>query len=135
VPIPRKPDVAINEANRLIAGRRRHYQRVYASSHAVPSGQVEQKKILITTAVSTACSGQNLQNVFVRRFPDQYGGPLQLPHQHAGKRDRARTSKCADHEDGPYGVGVAAADEAIQAGRTQVVLGRLFGVRARPLGA
>ena len=74
-----KPDVAINEANRLIDQEKIEIiNGVYASSHAVPlSAKVEQqKKILwITTAVSTAVfKDKNLQYVFRAQIhSDQYG--------------------------------------------------------------
>jgi len=74
-----KPDVAINEANRLIDQEKIDIiNGVYASSHAVPlAAKVEQqKKILwITTAVSTAVfKDKNLQYVFRAQIhSDQYG--------------------------------------------------------------
>src|SRR4030081_2089550 len=74
-----KPDVAINEAERLINQEKIDIiNGVYASSHAVPlAGKVEQhKKILwITTAVATAVfKDKNLQYVFRAQIhSDQYG--------------------------------------------------------------
>src|SRR6202171_3129798 len=74
-----KPDVAINEAERLIRQEKIDIiNGVYASSHAVPlSAKVEQqKKILwITTAVATAVfKDKNLHYVFRAQIhSDQYG--------------------------------------------------------------
>ena len=94
---------------------------VYASSHAVPlAAKVEQqKKILwITTAVSTAVfKDKNLQYVFRAQIhSDQYGQAFAgfiAEHAKAKLGMEPKDVKVAlIHEDGPYGVGVAAADEA-----------------------
>jgi branched-chain amino acid transport system substrate-binding protein len=128
-----KPDVAINEAERLINQEKVEILNgVYASSHAVPlSAKVEQqKKILwITTAVSTAVfKDKNLQYVFRAQIhSDQYGQAFaSFIAEHAQAKlgmDPKDVKVALIHEDGPYGVGVAAADEAYakQAG-IQVVL-------------
>jgi branched-chain amino acid transport system substrate-binding protein len=128
-----KPDVAINEAERLINQEKVEIiNGVYASAHAVPlSAKVEQqKKILwITTAVSTAVfKDKNLQYVFRAQIhSDQYGQAFaSFLGEHAqGKlgMDAKDVRIALIHEDGPYGVGVAAADEAYakQAG-LQIVL-------------
>jgi branched-chain amino acid transport system substrate-binding protein len=128
-----KPDVAINEAERLISQEKVDIiNGIYASSHAVPvSAKVEQqKKILwITTAVSTAVfKDKNLHYVFRAQIhSDQYGqafGAFLSEHAQAKLGMDPKDVKVAlIHEDGPYGVGVAAADEAYskQAG-LQVVL-------------
>jgi len=128
-----KPDVAINEAERLINQEKVDIiNGIYASSHAVPvSAKVEQqKKILwITTAVSTAVfKDKNLHYVFRAQIhSDQYGqafGAFLSEHAQAKLGMEPKDVKVAlIHEDGPYGVGVAAADEAYakQAG-LQVVL-------------
>src|ERR1700758_5006896 len=117
-----KPDVAINEAERLISQEKLDILNgVYASSHAVPlSAKVEQqKKILwITTAVSTAVfKDKNLHYVFRAQIhSDQYGqafGGFLAEHAKAKLGIEPKDVKVAlIHEDGPYGVGVAAADEA-----------------------
>ncbi|MDD1531643.1 ABC transporter ATP-binding protein [Bradyrhizobium sp. WBOS7] len=117
-----KPDVAINEAERLISQEKIDILNgVYASSHAVPlAAKVEQqKKILwITTAVSTAVfKDKNLQYVFRAQIhSDQYGqafAAFLTEHAKAKLGMEAKDVKVAlIHEDGPYGVGVAAADEA-----------------------
>ena len=117
-----KPDVAINEANRLIDQEKIDIiNGVYASSHAVPlAAKVEQqKKILwITTAVSTAVfKDKNLQYVFRAQIhSDQYGQAFAgFISEHAKTKlgmDPKDVKVALIHEDGPYGVGVAAADEA-----------------------
>jgi branched-chain amino acid transport system substrate-binding protein len=128
-----KPDVAINEAERLINQEKVDILNgVYASAHAVPlaAKAEQQKKILwITTAVSTAVfKDKNLQYVFRAQIhSDQYGQAFaSFLSEHAqGKLGMAPKDVriALIHEDGPYGVGVAAADEAYakQAG-LQIVL-------------
>ena len=128
-----KPDVAINEAVRLIDQEKVDIiNGVYASSHAVPlAAKVEQqKKILwITTAVATAVfKDKNLQYVFRAQIhSDQYGQAFaSFIAEHAKTKlgiEPKDVKVALIHEDGPYGVGVAAADEAYsrQAG-LQVVL-------------
>ncbi|TYL84986.1 ABC transporter substrate-binding protein [Bradyrhizobium rifense] len=117
-----KADVAINEAERLISQEKIDIiNGVYSSAHAVPmAAKVEQqKKILwITTAVSTAVfKDKNLQYVFRAQIhSDQYGQAFAgFIAEHAkGKlgMDPKEVKVALIHEDGPYGVGVAAADEA-----------------------
>ena len=128
-----KPDVAINEAERLISQEKIDIiNGIYASSHAVPlSSKVEQqKKILwITTAVATAVfKDKNLHYVFRAQIhSDQYGQAfVGFLTEHAKEKlgiEPKDVRIALIHEDGPYGVGVAAADEAYskQAG-LQVVL-------------
>jgi branched-chain amino acid transport system substrate-binding protein len=117
-----KPDVAINEATRLIDQEKVDIiNGIYASSHAVPlAAKVEQqKKILwITTAVATAVfKDKNLHYVFRAQIhSDQYGQAFAsfiTEHAKAKLGVEPKDVKVAlVHEDGPYGVGVAAADEA-----------------------
>ncbi len=117
-----KADVAINEAERLISQEKIDIiNGVYSSAHAVPmAAKVEQqKKILwITTAVSTAVfKDKNLQYVFRAQIhSDQYGQAFAgFIAEHAkGKlgMEPKDVKVALIHEDGPYGVGVAAADEA-----------------------
>jgi branched-chain amino acid transport system substrate-binding protein len=128
-----KPDVAINEAERLINQEKIDIiNGIFASSHAVPlSAKVEQqKKILwITTAVATAVfKDKNLQYVFRAQIhSDQYGQAFaSFISEHAKAKlgmEPGDVKVALIHEDGPYGVGVAAADEAYskQAG-LQIVL-------------
>src|SRR5216684_5317253 len=117
-----KPDVAINEAERLISQEKIDIiNGIYASSHAVPlSSKVEQqKKILwITTAVATAVfKDKNLHYVFRAQIhSDQYGQAFaSFLTEHAKEKlgiEPKDVKVALIHEDGPYGVGVAAADEA-----------------------
>jgi branched-chain amino acid transport system substrate-binding protein len=117
-----KADVAINEVERLINQEKVDIiDGVYSSAHAVPlSAKVEQqKKILwITTAVSTAVfKGKNLHYVFRGQIhSDQYGEAFaSFLTEHAKAKlgvDPSDVKVALIHEDGPYGVGVAAADEA-----------------------
>jgi branched-chain amino acid transport system substrate-binding protein len=128
-----KPDVAINEAERLISQEKIDIIiGIYASSHAVPlAARVEQqKKILwITTAVATAVfKDKNLHYVFRAQIhSDQYGQAFaSFLTEHAKEKlgiEPKDVKIALIHEDGPYGVGVAAADEAYakQAG-LQVVM-------------
>jgi branched-chain amino acid transport system substrate-binding protein len=128
-----KPDIAINEAERLISQEKVDILLgIYASAHAVPlAAKVEQqKKILwITTAVATAVfKDKNLHYVFRAQIhSDQYGQAFAgflTEHAKAKLGIEPRDVRIAlIHEDGPYGVGVAAADEAYskQAG-LQIVL-------------
>jgi branched-chain amino acid transport system substrate-binding protein len=128
-----KAEVAINEAARLIDQEKIDIiEGVYSSAHAVPlAAKVEQqKKILwITTAVSTAVfKDKNLQYEFRAQIhSDQYGQAFaSFLSEHAKEKlgiEPKDVKVALIHEDGPYGVGVAAADEAYskQAG-LQVVL-------------
>jgi branched-chain amino acid transport system substrate-binding protein len=117
-----KPDVAINEAERLISQEKIDIIiGIYASAHAVPlAAKVElQKKILwITTAVATAVfKDKNLHYVFRAQIhSDQYGQAFAgFLSEHAREKlgiEPKDVRVALVHEDGPYGVGVAAADEA-----------------------
>ncbi|KJC50638.1 ABC transporter ATP-binding protein [Bradyrhizobium sp. LTSP849] len=117
-----KADVAINEAERLISQEKVDIiEGVFSSAHAVPmAAKVEQqKKILwITTAVSTAVfKDKNLQYVFRAQIhSDQYGQAFAgFIAEHAKTKlgmEPGEVKVALIHEDGPYGVGVAAADEA-----------------------
>ena len=108
-----KPDVAINEANRLIDQEKIDIiNGVDASSHAVPlAAKVEQqKKILwITTAVSTAVfKDKNLQYVFrAQIYSDQYGQAFAgFLNEHAKAKlglEPKDVKVALIHEDGPYG--------------------------------
>src|ERR1700688_3670142 len=117
-----KPDVAINEAERLISQEKIDIiSGVFASSHAVPlAAKVEQqKKILwITTAAATAVfKDKNLHYVFRAQIhSEQYGQAFaSFLTEHAKAKlgiDPKDVKVAMIHEDGPYGVGVAAADES-----------------------
>jgi branched-chain amino acid transport system substrate-binding protein len=117
-----KPEAAINEVERLINQEKVDIvDGVYSSSHAVPlAAKMEQaKKILwITTAVSTAVfKGKNLHYVFRGQIhSDQYGEAFAAFFTEHSKSklgiDPKELKVALIHEDGPYGVGVANADEA-----------------------
>jgi len=128
-----KADVAINEVERLLNQEKVDIiNGVYASAHAVPlAAKIEQqKKILwITTAIATAVfKDKNLQYVFRAQIhSDQYGqafASFLSEHSKAKLGKDPKDVKIAlIHEDGPYGVGVAAADEAYcKEGGLQIVL-------------
>ncbi len=116
-----KADVAINEVERLINQEKVDIiEGVYSSAHAVPlAAKVEQqKKILwITTAVATAVfKDKNLHYVFRAQIhSDQYGQAFAGFIAENSKAKLGIEPKAVKvaliHEDGPYGVGVAAADE------------------------
>ena len=102
----------------------------------------QQKKILwITTAVSTAVfKDKNLQYVFRAQIhSDQYGQAFAgFLTEHAKAKlgmDPKDVKVALIHEDGPYGVGVAAADEAYckEAG-LQVVMKEGYSASAPDLG-
>src|ERR1700747_1385147 len=140
-----KPDVAINEGERLLSQEKVDIiLGIFASAQAVPlAARVEQhQKILwITTAVSTAVfKDKNLRYVFRGQIhSDQYGeafGGFLAEHAKAKLGVEPKDVKVAlIHEDGPYGGGVAAADEAYskEAG-LQVVLREGYSASAPDLG-
>jgi len=141
-----KADAAINEVERLINQEKLDIiDGVFSSAHAVPlAAKIEQqKKILwITTAVSTAVfKDKNLQYVFRAQIhSDQYGQAFAgflTEHAKAKLGIEPKDLKVAlIHEDGPYGVGVAAADEAYsKQGGLQVVLKEGYSAAAPDLSA
>ena len=116
-----KADVAINEVERLINQEKLDIiEGIFSSAHAVPlAAKVEeQKKILwITTAVATAVfKGKNLKYVFRAQIhSDQYGQAFAGFISERAKAKLGMDPKAVKvaliHEDGPYGTGVAAADD------------------------
>ncbi len=116
-----KVEAGINEVERLINQEKVDIiDGVYSSAHAVPMAakMEQQKKILwITTAVSSAVfKGKNLHYVFRGQIhSDQYGQAFAsfiTEHAKAKLGSEPKDVKVAFiHEDGPYGVGVAKADE------------------------
>jgi branched-chain amino acid transport system substrate-binding protein len=141
-----KPDVAINEGERLI--NQEHIDiiiGVYASASAVPlASKVEEKKkiLWITTAVATSVfKDKNLNYVFRAQIhSDQYGeAGIGFLTEHAKSNlgvEPKDLRVAIIHEDGPYGVGVAAADEqyAKQAG-IPVVLDEAYSATAPDLSS
>ncbi len=116
-----KPDIAINEAERLINQEKVEVVvGIFSSAHAVPlaAKMQEQKKILwITTAVATSVlKDRNLTYTFRAQIhSDQYG---QASAQFLAENAKAKLGTepknikiAVIHEDGPYGVGVGEAGE------------------------
>src|SRR5271165_1451974 len=141
-----KAEVAINEVERLINQEKVDIVNgVFASAHAVPlAAKIDaQKKILwITTAIATAVfKDKNLHYVFRAQIhSDQYGEAFASFISENAKAKLGMEPKDVKvaliHEDGPYGSGVAAADEAYakQAG-LQVVLKEGYSAAAPDLSA
>jgi branched-chain amino acid transport system substrate-binding protein len=129
-----KPDVAINEAERLINQEKVNIiLGVYSSAHAVPlAAKLEsEKKILwITTAVaSSVFKNKNLTYAFRAQIhSDQYGeagaGFLFDNAKEKLGQDPKDLKLAVIYEDGPYGTGCGEADEqqAKAKGMTQIVL-------------
>jgi len=141
-----KADVAINEAERLLNVEKVDILAgVYSSAHAVPIAERvdKQKKFLwITTAIADAVlKDRNLQYTF-RPQPNGglFGvGSVQYIASYAQERFKkpAKDLRIAIiHEDGPYGAGVAAANET-EARRQgmQVVLKEGYSVQAADLSS
>src|SRR5262249_12434840 len=117
-----KADVAINEAERLLNVEKVDILAgIYSSAHAVPIAERvdKQKKFLwITTAIADAVfKDRNLQYTF-RPQPNGglFGvGSVQFIAAYAQERFKKAPKDlriAIIHEDGPYGVGVAEANEA-----------------------
>ena len=117
-----KAEVAINEAERLLSVEKVDILAgVYSSAHAVPLAEKvdKQKRFLwITTAIADAVlKDRNLQYTF---RPQTNGGLFGASSvQYIAHYAQDRFKKAAKdlraaiiYEDGPYGVGVAAANEA-----------------------
>lgn len=141
-----KADVAINEVERLISQEKVDIVNgVYASAHAVPlAAKIEaQKKILwITTAIATAVfKDQNRQYVFRAQIhSDQYGQAFASFISDNAKAKLGMEAKDVKialiHEDGPYGVGVAQADEMFAKERgLQIVLREGYSAAAPDLSS
>jgi branched-chain amino acid transport system substrate-binding protein len=116
-----KADVAINEATRLLEQEKVHLvMGVYSSAHCVPMAQkVDAAKKFMWANVCTASSvfkGKNLQYVFRPQVhTDQYGAAscslLNETAKSHFKKDPKELKIAIIYEDGPYGSGVAAANE------------------------
>jgi branched-chain amino acid transport system substrate-binding protein len=117
-----KADVAINEAERLLNVEKVDVLAgIYSSAHAVPLAEKvdRQKKFLwITTAIADAVvKDRNLQYTF---RPTAYGSQFGMfSVQYIAAYSQERLGKAPKdlriaiiHEDGPYGTGVAAANES-----------------------
>ena len=117
-----KVDVAINEAVRLVTQEKVDaLMGVYSSAQCVPLFQrVDQEKTFLwsTVCISSAVfKGKNLQHVFrPQTHSDQYGQYSVDMVAHYAKAKLGKEAKelrvAIIHEDGPYGVGVAQANDA-----------------------
>jgi branched-chain amino acid transport system substrate-binding protein len=141
-----KADVAINEAERLLNVEKVDILAgIYSSAHAVPIAERvdKQKKFLwITTAIADeVLKGRNLQYTF-RPQPNGslFGvGSIQYIANYAQSRFKKAPKDlrvAIIHEDGPYGAGVAAANDA-EARRQgmQVVLKEGYSAQAADLSS
>jgi branched-chain amino acid transport system substrate-binding protein len=116
-----KADVAINEATRLLEQEKVNLiMGVYSSAHCVPMAQkVDAAKQFMWANVCTASSvfkGKNLQYVFRPQVhTDQYGAASCMLVNEVAKSQFKKDPKdlkiAIVYEDGPYGTGVAAANE------------------------
>jgi branched-chain amino acid transport system substrate-binding protein len=129
-----KPDVAINEAERLVNQEKVNIVLgVYSSAHAVPLAakmETEKKILWITTAVaSSVFKNKNLHYTFRAQIhSDQYGeagAGFFAENAKAKLGMEPKNVKVAIiYEDGPYGTGCGDADEQYckEKGITQIVL-------------
>jgi branched-chain amino acid transport system substrate-binding protein len=141
-----KAEVAINEAERLLNVEKVDILAgVYSSAHAVPLAEKvdRQKKFLwITTAIAdNVLKDRNLQYTF---RPQPNGGLFgAYSVQYIGTYSQERFKKAPKdlrvaiiYEDGPYGAGVAAANEAeAKKQGMQVVLKEGFSIQAPDLSS
>src|SRR5688572_29603491 len=121
-----KADVAINEAERLLNVEKVDVLAgVYSSAHAVPIAERvdKQKKFLwITTAIADAVlKDRNLQYTFRPQPNGSLFGVGSVAYIASYAQDRLKKAPkdvriAIIYEDGPYGAGVAAANES--AGKT-----------------
>src|SRR5688572_19396338 len=117
-----KADVAINEAERLLNVEKVDVLAgVYSSAHAVPIAERvdKQKKFLwITTAIADAVlKDRNLQYTFRPQPNGSLFGVGSVAYIASYAQDRLKKAPkdvriAIIYEDGPYGAGVAAANEA-----------------------
>jgi branched-chain amino acid transport system substrate-binding protein len=141
-----KAEVAINEAERLLNVEKVDILAgIYSSAHAVPLAEKvdKQKKFLwITTAIADeVLKGRNLEYTF---RPQPNGGLFgAYSVQYIATYSQERFKKAPKdlrvaiiHEDGPYGTGVAAANESeAKKQGMQVVLKEGFSVQAPDLSS
>src|SRR5512145_1762385 len=118
-----KAEVAINEAIRLLEQEKVHLiMGVYSSAHCVPMAQkVDAAKKFMWANVCTASTvfkGKNLRYVFRPQVhTDQFGeASCSFLNEHARtklKKDPKEIKVAIIYEDGPYGAGVAAGNDAV----------------------
>ena len=117
-----KAEVAINEAERLLNVEKVDILAgIYSSAHAVPLAEKvdKQKKFLwITTAIADeVLKGRNLQYTFRPQPNGSLFGAYSVQYIASYSQDRFKKAPkdlrvAIIHEDGPYGAGVAAANES-----------------------
>ena len=141
-----KAEVAINEAERLLnVDKVDILAGVYSSAHAVPLAEKvdRQKKFLwITTAIADGVlKDRNLQYTFRPQPNGGLFGAYSVQYIAAYSQDRFKKAPkdlrvAIIYEDGPYGTGVAAANEA-EAKKLgmQVVLKEGFSIQAPDLSS
>jgi branched-chain amino acid transport system substrate-binding protein len=141
-----KAEVAINEAERLLnVDKVDILAGVYSSAHAVPLAEKvdKQKKFLwITTAIADAVlKDRNLQYTFRPQPNGGLFGAYSVQYIAAYSQERFKKAPrdlrvAIIYEDGPYGAGVAAANEA-EAKKLgmQVVLKEGFSIQAPDLSS
>jgi len=141
-----KAEVAINEAERLLNAEKVDILAgVYSSAHAVPLAEKvdRQKRFLwITTAISDAVfKDRNLQYTFRPQPNGGLFGAVSVQYIAAFSQEKlGRAPKdlraAIIYEDGPYGAGVAAANEAeAKKQGMQVVLKEGYSVQAPDLSS
>ena len=141
-----KAEVAINEAERLLSVEKVDILAgVYSSAHAVPLAEKvdRQKRFLwITTAISDAVfKDRNLQYTFRPQPNGGQFGAISVQYVASFTQEKlGRASKdlrvAIIYEDGPYGAGVAAANEAeAKKQGMQVVLKEGFSIQAPDLSS
>ncbi len=141
-----KAEVAINEATRLLDQENVHLvMGIYSSAHCVPMAQkVDAAKKFMWANVCTASAvfkDKNLRYVFrPQAHTDQFGAAsctFVAENAKARLRKDPKDVKVAIiHEDGPYGTGVAAAnDEVCKKLGLQVVLKEGYAATAPDLSA
>jgi len=141
-----KAEVAINEAERLLSVEKVDVLAgVYSSAHAVPLAEKvdRQKRFLwITTAISDAVfKDRNLQYTFRPQPNGGLFGAISVQYIGTFAQDKlGRAPKdlrvAVIYEDGPYGAGVAAANEAeIKKQGMQLVLKEGYSVQAPDLSS
>jgi branched-chain amino acid transport system substrate-binding protein len=141
-----KAEVAINEAIRLLEQDKVHLiMGVYSSAHCVPMAQkVDAAKKFMWANVCTASAvfkGKNLRYVFRPQVhTDQFGeASCSFLNEHAKaklKKDPKDIKVAIIYEDGPYGAGVAAGNDAVcRKFRMQVVLKEGYSATAPDLSS
>jgi len=141
-----KAEVAINEAERLLNAEKVDILAgVYSSAHAVPLADKidKQKKFLwITTAIAdNVLKDRNLQYTFRPQPNGGLFGAYSVQYIATYSQDRFKKAPkdlrvAIIYEDGPYGTGVAAANEAeAKKHGMQVVLKEGFSIQAPDLSS